>query len=154
MRPCFPGHHVAVHGSAAVEDAVQVGPHQCPPLPVAHVAQKTGPGAAGITYQNVKLTKIIQHIVNHCPHLFRVRDVGPDGHSGVSGGGELPGEGQGFGFGGVVVDGHGVAGGGEGPGGGSADALAGAGNEDGLLFHKSLLKSRRSAAAGMVHCTG
>ena len=81
------------------------------------------------------MTKILQHIVNHCPDLIRVGDVGPDRHGGVPGGGELGGEGQGLGLGGVVVDGHGVAGGGEGPGGGGADAPAGAGDEDGLLFH-------------------
>ena len=148
--PGLPGHHVAVHRPAAVEDAVQVGPHQCPPVPVAHVTEETGPGPAGVAYQNVKLTKILQHIVNHCPDLLRVGHVGPDGHGGVAGSGELGGEGQGLPFGGMVVDGHGVAGGGKGPGGGGADAPAGPGDEDGLSVHGGLLSPRRRAGVGTV----
>ena len=126
---------MAVDRPAAVEDAVQVGPPEAMPVLVGQIAQDSSPGGPGIAYQNVKLTKIIQHIVNHVADLIRVGDIGLDGEDGVALGGELLREPEGGVPGAAVVEGHGVACLGKGPDRGGADAPAAAGDENGFGFH-------------------
>ena len=148
--PALPGDHVVIDRPAAVEDAVQVGAHQRPPILVAHVTEQSRPGLSGVAYQNVKLTKIIQHIVNHPLDLFRIGYIGLNRDGGASGVGELLYKGQSGLLRGVIVDGHGVPGCGKDPGGGGADPTAGSGDEDSLLIHEEILSLWFGQAARVI----
>ena len=120
-------------GPDGVKHAVHVDGKHPPPVVIGQIAKQFLLCNAGIAYQNVKLTKFIQHIVNHSSHLDRIGHVCL--HRPAS---NLRRQGLRLGLGTVVVDNHLTAPGGKAPGGCRADAPASAGDQDHLLLHHPL----------------
>ena len=131
-----PVYHVPIGRPTAVKDAVQVGAQHPAVVRIRHIAEKACPRDAGVTYQNVKLTKNIQHIVNQRLGLAGIGHVGLKGPDRISRGGELLHQGAGFGFGAVVVDRYRIAGGGKCAGHRRTDTPAAASDQNRLLHER------------------
>ena len=116
---------------AAVEGPIHIGAEECPPVFIADVREKLLAGDSGVAYQNVKLTKFIQHIVNHARHLLGISHVCLYRNGRPPCGPDLLGQRLGRRLGAVVIDRHPVPRRGKPSGAGRPDPTAPPGNEDG-----------------------